>query len=279
MTNVRYYFSVNTTTAIVVTDPPTGAAAPFSTMSVANVVTVLNDTFETNQGWSGVAPGDTATTGRWNRMDPQQTLAQPGDDVTPAPGVICWVTDGNAGIAVGDFDVDGGHTTLTSPLLSLAGEPEARVSYWRWYSNSAGASAFSDTFVISVTNDDGANWTVVETIGPSGAQVSGGWFFNEFRVGDFITPTNQVRVRFVASDIGSGSIVEAAVDDFKALVFQCDTGCYADCDESGSLTIADFGCFQGKFAGGDPYADCNQSGSLTIADFACFQTEFAQGCP
>ncbi len=56
-------------------------------------------------------------------------------------------------------------------------------------------------------------------------------------------------------------------------------GCYPDCNASGSLTIADFGCFQSKFATSDPYADCNQSGGLTIADFGCFQSAFAAGCP
>ncbi len=55
--------------------------------------------------------------------------------------------------------------------------------------------------------------------------------------------------------------------------------CYADCNGSGSLTIADFGCFQAKFAAGDPYADCNGSSTLTIADFGCFQSAFASGCP
>ncbi len=54
---------------------------------------------------------------------------------------------------------------------------------------------------------------------------------------------------------------------------------YADCNLSGMLTIADFGCFQSKFAAGDPYADCNQSSTLTIADFGCFQSAFAAGCP
>ncbi len=55
--------------------------------------------------------------------------------------------------------------------------------------------------------------------------------------------------------------------------------CYADCNQSGSLTIADFGCFQGRFASGNPYADCNGSGTLTIADFGCFQGAFASSCP
>ncbi len=55
--------------------------------------------------------------------------------------------------------------------------------------------------------------------------------------------------------------------------------CYADCTAEGSLTIADFGCFQTRFVAGDPYADCNGGGGLTIADFGCFQTAFVAGCP
>jgi hypothetical protein len=55
--------------------------------------------------------------------------------------------------------------------------------------------------------------------------------------------------------------------------------CYPDCNNSTTLTIADFGCFQAKFVTGDPYADCNGVGGLTIADFGCFQTKFVAGCP
>ncbi len=55
--------------------------------------------------------------------------------------------------------------------------------------------------------------------------------------------------------------------------------CYADCNNSGVLTIADFGCFQTQFVKGDFYADCNSDNALTIADFGCFQTKFVAGCP
>ncbi len=57
------------------------------------------------------------------------------------------------------------------------------------------------------------------------------------------------------------------------------TRCYADCNADGTLTIADFGCFQTAFTAGDPEADCNEDTFLTIADFGCFQTRFAGGCP
>ncbi len=73
-------------------------------------------------------------------------------------------------------------------------------------------------------------------------------------------------------------------DDIDAIAAWCagrpfPVPCYPDCNQSGTLTIADFSCLQARFAAGDPYADCNQSGSLTIADFACFQAAFGAGCP
>ncbi|MFM9994838.1 MAG: hypothetical protein ACKVU4_03450 [Phycisphaerales bacterium] len=55
--------------------------------------------------------------------------------------------------------------------------------------------------------------------------------------------------------------------------------CYPDCNQGGTLTVADFGCFQSRFALGDPYADCNTSGTLTVSDFGCFQGKFVLGCP
>jgi uncharacterized membrane protein len=78
--------------------------------------------------------------------------------------------------------------------------------------------------------------------------------------------------------LGVGTTGIAAFPNASFMVTFPDS-CYADCNASGSLTIADFGCFQAKFAAGDMYADCNTSGTLTIADFGCFQSSFAAGCP
>lgn len=55
--------------------------------------------------------------------------------------------------------------------------------------------------------------------------------------------------------------------------------CYPDCSLSGTLTVADFACFQNAFIASDPYADCNNSVTLTVADFICFQNAFITGCP
>ncbi len=62
--------------------------------------------------------------------------------------------------------------------------------------------------------------------------------------------------------------------------------CYANCNGdfdpiTGApiLNLADFGCFQSRFALGDPWADCNGDGLLNLADFGCWRTKFALGCP
>ncbi len=183
-------------------------------------VTILNsDPFEVASGWVGGQPGDTATTGMWNRMDPFPTAAQPGDDHS-VPGVNCWVTDGNGG-SLGQYDIDNGFTTLMSPMLDLTGTPTASIRYWRWYSNNQNG-VIDDVFTIEISNNNGSTWTNVETVTAASGQASGGWFQYSFEVASLLAPTAQMRLRFIAADIGSGSIVEAAIDDFEIVDSSCD---------------------------------------------------------
>ncbi len=75
--------------------------------------------------------------------------------------------------------------------------------------------------------------------------------------------------------LDGGNVDLVVMDDF---IYGEPQPCYADCNGSGDLTVADFACFQTKFVQSDGYADCNNSGSLSVADFACFQTRFVYGC-
>ena len=202
-------------------------AGPLSTQvfsaSVGTATTAFFDDFQTNQGWSVGALDDDATTGVWTRVDPNPTDAQPGEGVNPGSGPFCFVTgQGSAGGSLGENDVDGGKTTLFSPTFNLAGE-EATISYWRWYSNNTGASPGADVFEVEITSN-GSTWVDVETVGPTGAGTTGGWVLHAFNVADFVTPSSAVQVRFIASDLGNGSIVEAGVDDFQVTLVDCDTG-------------------------------------------------------
>jgi len=93
------------------------------------------------------------------------------------------------------------------------------------------------------------------------------------------TPASSARVRVVAHD-GDGN---TGLDDSDGDFIIAAT-CYANCDGSTTapvLNIADFVCFQTRFADGDTYANCDGSTQppiLTVNDFICYQGRFAAGC-
>jgi hypothetical protein len=273
----EFYFSAEGEQIGVVYLPefgPVGAHAAF----VGDLATTVFD-METTAGWVGGAPGDTATLGLWERGVPQGTSAQADEDHTPAPGDNCWVTGRLAGTGVGSFDVDGGFTTLLSPILDLSDATDAtRIGYWRWYSNSAGATPNSDVFTISLSSDGGANWSVIETVGPAGPQTAGGWFYHEFRVADILPLTGSMQMRFVASDFGSGSIVEAAVDDVVIYAVACSDACAADFDQNGVHEVPDTFAFLSAWFAQDPSAEFDGASGITVPDIFAFVSIWFAGC-
>jgi len=221
---VSWYFSATSPAGAVFTGPAAGANEPYASIAAVSTTVARFDPMDFTLGWAAGAPGNTATTGVWVRVNPIGTAAQPEDDHTVI-GTDCWVTgQGTVGGSVGQADVDGGATTLTTPTLDMSGLSDPRLSYWRWYSNDAGGATNQDTFDIGISNDNGATWSVLEVVGPAGPGTSGGWIEASFNVASILTPTATMRVRFVASDFGSGSIVEAAIDDFKVFDLDCGTG-------------------------------------------------------
>ncbi len=258
---------------------PSDAPSTLYAVQAGVITTVFADDMETDTGWTAGVPGDTATTGIWNRMDPEGTAAQPENDHT-ANGTQCWVTDGVAGGSLGARDVDGGRTTLVSPVLDLTGLPDATISYWRWYSNDAGASPNQDVFRVDITAD-GSNWVNVETVGPTGPEVSGGWFQHQFRVGDFITPSATVQLRFIAEDAGAGSIVEAAVDDLLIQVQDCQNPCLGDLDGDGDVDLTDLSVLLNNFGttGATPdQGDFDGDGDVDLSDLSVLLNAFGQSC-
>ncbi len=177
------------------------------------------DDVETDRGWTRGAQGDNATTGQWIQADPVGTWegsepVQPEDDHTPSPGHICFVTgNGAVGGSVGEADVDGGKTTLLTPMFDLSDAHSATVSYWRWYTNDLGNNPGQDWWTVDVTAD-GQNWVHLEYTQASANE----WTHHEFDLLQHIALTDRVQLRFIADDQSPGSLVEAAVDDFTLSV-------------------------------------------------------------
>jgi hypothetical protein len=294
---VEFFVRVDTSNGTQAFSPASANAVtpvPFSAPVGGATLPIALDAFETDSGWARATSGDTATTGLWSRMTPQLTtfatgvIAQPGSDTTPTPGVNCWVTDGNAGTAAGTFDVDGGFTSLTSAPLPLGGVAAPVIRYNRWFFG----SGTDDTFTVDISADGSTNWIRVESVNAPGSTVTGSWVAREFRVNDFIVPTNQTRLRFRAADVGTGTIVEAAIDDFEIRRVDCPViTCAADFNRTGGLTSQDlFDFLEAWFAGciapntsapacQNASADINASGNLEVQDIFDFVTVWFNGCP
>lgn len=222
-TQLSVYFAAQSTTNETFFEPAAGAAGAYVLTSASSQISQL-DECETNFGWSVGAASDTATTGIWELGNPNATGAQPEDDHTPT-GFSCWFTgQSNVGAGNGVNDVDGGETTLFSPVYDLSVYDQAQIGYWRWFSNNLGTAPYTDTLRVEIS-DNGVEWVVAEVVGPSGIGTMGGWFFSSFDVGSLVTLSPTVQLRFIAGDVDNGSIVEAAIDDLEILGTTCDDDC------------------------------------------------------
>ena len=250
---VEYYVVGTDNQGNTETFPEMGASSPLI-FKVGTITPIVVSDFESGAaGFTSGAAGDNATTGLWELGNPLGTAAQPEND-NSVPGVNCWFTgQGSNGGTVGENDVDGGRTSLVSGSFDALGAAGVSLSYWRWYSNDAGSSPNADIFEVEVSVNGGSSWVNVETVGPTGALTQGGWINSNIELGNFVTPTSNMRVRFVASDLGTGSIVEAAIDDIEISVLSdggpqtmnyCitnpnSTGVGAQISSTGSVNVSD----------------------------------------
>ena len=176
----------------------------------------VRDDFEIFQGWTVGVPGDDATEGFWERIDPVATfdgeiMVQPEDDATPDPGTLAFVTGASLAGASDDWgDVDDGRTTLMSPVFSATRFDSPRLQMMTWYSNDTGFQT-DDVFTVEISSDGGGNWTILETYDTSHRF----WMQSGWDLDDFVEATPLMRIRIVAEDTGADSAVEVAVDDVE----------------------------------------------------------------
>ena len=175
--------------------------------------------------------------------------------------------------------MDGGTTTLRSPVLdATAGDGDAFVSFWVWFSNNTGGAPNEDTMPIDISDDGGSTWTALDEIASS----TDGWEERTYRVADYVTPTDSVRLRFRARDLNSGSLVEAAVDDLRIDSVGCPVvGNPADiAPPFGVLDLADVNAFLVGFLGQDSVSDIAAPfGVWDLADVSLFISAFSNGTP
>ncbi len=189
----------------------------------------FRDTFETDMGWT-VDNDPALTAGAWERAVPAGYGLREDPPWDADTSGQCYLTEAPGG----NTDVDGGASRLISPAMDATAGADPYITYWRWW---ADEGASDDTFTVELSDDDGGSWVTLETIGPG--VTPGSWVFQSFRVADFVSLTNQLRLRFTASDLGAGSVIEAGVDGVALYNTPAGVSCdaiFSDGFESGDIT-------------------------------------------
>ncbi|MBK7221040.1 MAG: carboxypeptidase regulatory-like domain-containing protein [Saprospiraceae bacterium] len=174
------------------------------------------DDFFTDLGWIN---SEKSAAGNWERVVPQGTMYQnkisnPDKDVSDDLGRFAYLT-GNGGVNPGDNDVDGGATTLLSPIMDGQGADSLKGSFSYWFYNDGGSGNPNDYFSVYLDNGFTASPVLVELTSASEWKK-----FNFAFAKNQVTMTDKMRLVVKAEDITPGHLVEAGFDQLKLDFFK-----------------------------------------------------------
>ena len=197
-----------------VDDSQPDSSKAFATVSITvNEVTgpaqLFFDDFETSLGWvRNPNNSDTATTGMWERGNPESVYYSGYKQLgTTVSGSNDLVTGRLAGTSAGDYDLDGGMTSMRSPLISLPTGRSIQISlkyYFAHYTNSSTA----DYLKISIVGT--SSRVVFQELGGRDND-SATWATFTGDISDFAG--QNVYILIQATDAAAASLVEAGIDD------------------------------------------------------------------
>ena len=146
-----------------------------------------------------------------------------------------------------------------------------KYSCWSCQSFPELANSGNDLWRVDVSNNAGISWTSLEETNDNANY----WLNQQFLINEnLLELSNQVQFRFVAEDISyegdngsGGSIIEAAIDDFKILNF--DNQLLGDSNYDGQLNVLDVVILVNmvlEIQEPDFIGDINNDGGLNIQD-------------
>lgn len=257
----EFYISAEGDGGTVVTNPPNAPVGTY-TYNIGEIITIVADDFENDAGWT--VDNQNLSTGAWARVVPSGSSGGRSDPPADADGSgKCWVT-GNGF----DEDVDGGPTILTTSAYDMTGAIDPTISFALWFKTN---DPTSDTFTLEVSDNDGSSWTTVGQLG-----TTGGWDVQTFRLLDYATLSDVIRLRFSTLDNPNDSVTEAGIDALSITDFVCDDACGPDWNGDTVLDSKDFIAFLNDFVAGN--ADYDGDTTTNSQDFVAFLNDFVAGC-
>ena len=172
---------------------------------------VFRADFSSATNWTADPLGeDTASRGQWNNATPQitsfrDTILQPGPI---SGGGKAMVTGAAAGTSVGTNDIDGGKTTIRSPLINLPAGSGYQLTLDYYFGHLWNTSS-ADYFAI-YTVSNGQRQQIFRATGRPENQ-PGIWKTLNRDLSNFAG--SSIYLDIEAADNGAGSVIEAAFDN------------------------------------------------------------------
>lgn len=278
--DVSYFLQVEGVTTGITTFPDTETEDLLG-INVGLPMLVLHDNFELDTGWTVSGGAKSPFDGMWERGVPLGDGTR-GDPTVDGDGSgQCFVTGNTVGAANSDVD---GQTILTSPVFDILDLIAPEIEFYRWYDNTgAGGGAFpgSDVMEIGISYDGGEFYETLDTVGPNNADSIGGWIHSVLQLDAFGPGSSMMRVRFIVTDQGAGSVIEAGIDGVTISGLECENvvACPADLNNDEELDFFDVSLFLIAFGNSDPLADFDGDGQFDFFDVSAFLIAFSAGCP
>jgi hypothetical protein len=194
---------------LVVTDG-SAKAKDIVVVRVADKEVLFSDDFERDRGWRTNPVGkDSATAGVWERAQPQPTDAGGVKQLGAAGGSFDLVTGALALGVAGANDVDGGATSIQSPVIAIPAGGIVTLSLSYYFAHGANSSP-ADFFRVTVVGDGAASVPAIEELG---SVTNRDAVFVRRTIDISAFAGQAVRIVIEAGDFDGASLVEAAVDD------------------------------------------------------------------
>ena len=194
------------------------ASCPYAALGASYVrwrCGAFDDDFEAGRGWAVNPDGtDTATSGRWQRGNPEPTSSsggpkQLGNVPSGARALTTGVLRGSSADA-NDLD---GRSTVRSVPIALPSTNGQQLFFRYVFAHAANASS-ADRLVVSVEESGGARTPVFTRTG-SATDVDGAWR-NAYALLD-AWKGQTIRMHIEAVDGAANSTVEAQIDDLRIM--------------------------------------------------------------
>jgi len=216
-TNISYYFSAQTTDAFEVNDPQGAPGTTFGTLSATALITVFEDDFSTDLGWTGYGGAGEWTRGSATGGSGSDYYGGPDPAVDHTPGSNNYVlgNDLTSGTG-GDYSANLGSTYwITSPVINCSGLTNLTLTYYRWLG--VEQSQYDHAY-FQVYN--GSSWvTLFEN---SSTVDEAAWSEQTYSVSTYADNNANFRIRF---GLGSTDVAWQYcgwnIDDVKLWTYEC----------------------------------------------------------